>query len=494
MEGSLDQETRENLAKSHSASKSLIYVINDLLDLTNTEEGQELIKDEILELPAVIREATDPFKVDAKRKGIDYRVLEHPGLPRHVHGDFRRVRQAIANVTANAMQNITAGFVSVECYVSEVTDGRVRVEIAIEDTGCGMSNEKLDSLFQDLEQVSTDTDATSLDDVQRPPESRTLGLGLAVVARIVRNMDGQLRLKSEEGKGSRFVIQLPFDLPTEESLNKAGAVNKEAEEDTPTPGAASVTKSLPPTDAEELMLVPNASNAPGTRMLNAKRSMDENSLNSLKSSLASQGSVRSVRSDADRLIDAISMPLALGNREDESHRVSQRESRGRNHSQAGSTTSLPGTISFESTSASAHERPAPPHRSTTTSGVVDTPEVADGTHPVAGSKTPIRPVKIPDDFFEQPQLPQTGQTSKVLFEVPPSPAPLAVDSAQQHTLQVLVAEDDPINMKILKKRLEKAGHGVTHAVNGEDCASVYSETPEKFDIVLMDMQVCSSRS
>jgi len=491
LEGSLDQETRENLAKSHSASKSLIYVINDLLDLTNTEEGQELIKDEILELPAVIREATDPFKVDAKRKGIDYRVLEHPGLPRHVHGDFRRVRQAIANVTANAMQNTTAGSVSVECYVSEVTDGRVRVEIAIEDTGRGMSSEKLDSLFQDLEQVSIDTDATSLDDVQRPPESRTLGLGLAVVARIVRNMDGQLRLKSEEGKGSKFVIQLPFDLPTEESLNKAGAVNDEAQEDSITPGAASVTKSLPPTDAKEVMLVPNASNAPGTRMLNAKRSMDENSVNSLKSSLASQGSIRSVRSDADRLIDAISTPLALGDPEGESHRASRRESRERNNSQTGSTTSLPGTISFGNTSVAAtHERPAPPQRSTTSSGVVEPSGIEEGTHPVAGSKTPIRPVKIPDEFFDQPKLPQTGQTSKVLFEVPPSPAPLAPDgSAHQRTLQVLVAEDDPINMKILKKRLEKAGHGVTHAVNGEDCASVYSETPEKFDIVLMDMQM-----
>ncbi|KAH7021041.1 uncharacterized protein B0I36DRAFT_252535 [Microdochium trichocladiopsis] len=490
LEGSLDQETRENLAKSHSASKSLIYVINDLLDLTNTEEGQELIKDEILELPAVIREATDPFKVDAKRKGIDYRVLEHPGLPRHVHGDFRRVRQAIANLTANAMQNTTSGSVSVECYVSEVTEGRARIEIAIEDTGCGMSSKKLDSLFQDLEQVSTDADATSLDDVQRPSESRTLGLGLAVVARIVRNMDGQLRLKSEEGKGSKFVIQLPFDLPTEELLAKVGAVDNE-EADNTTPSAASVTKSLPPTDASEVMLVANASNAHGTRTLNTKRSMDEHSItNSLKSSLASQGSIRSVKSDADRLIDAISTPLALGDPEDETQRGSRRESRGRNHSQAGSTTSLPGTISIGSNIGTA-ERPAPLKRSTTTSGVVDSSEAStSGTHPVADSKTPIRPVKVPDEFFDQPRLPQTGQTSKVLFEVPPSPAPvISKSSDKQSTLQVLVAEDDPINMKILKKRLEKAGHEVTHAVNGEDCATVYSETPEKFDIILMDMQM-----
>ena len=113
LEGSLDQETRDNLSKSHSASKSLIYVINDLLDLTKTEEGQELIKDEIFDLPLTIREATDPFAGDAKRKGIEYEIIEHPGLPQFVHGDQRRVRQAISNITANAVRNTSAGFVRI---------------------------------------------------------------------------------------------------------------------------------------------------------------------------------------------------------------------------------------------------------------------------------------------------------------------------------------------------------------------------------------------
>ncbi|KAF4631150.1 hypothetical protein G7Y89_g6984 [Cudoniella acicularis] len=80
LEGSLDQETRDNLAKSHSASKSSIYVINDLLDLTKTEEGRDLIKDEIFNLPATIREATDYFRGDAKRKGLEYQVIENPGF------------------------------------------------------------------------------------------------------------------------------------------------------------------------------------------------------------------------------------------------------------------------------------------------------------------------------------------------------------------------------------------------------------------------------
>lgn len=84
LEGTLDQETRENLTKSHSASKSLIYVINDLLDLVKTEEGQALIKSEIFDLPATIRDSAELFKNDAKRKNLEYEVIEHPGVPRFV--------------------------------------------------------------------------------------------------------------------------------------------------------------------------------------------------------------------------------------------------------------------------------------------------------------------------------------------------------------------------------------------------------------------------
>ena len=59
-------------------------------------------------------------------------------------------------------------------------------------------------------------------------------------------------------------------------------------------------------------------------------------------------------------------------------------------------------------------------------------------------------------------------------------------------LQVLVAEDDPINSKIIKKRLEKSGHEVYHTINGEECATAYAEKSYFFDVVLMDMQVSQS--
>ncbi|KAI0547983.1 hsp90-like protein [Xylaria curta] len=502
LEGTLDQDTRENLAKSHSASKSLIYVINDLLDLTKTEEGRELVKDEIMDLPACILEATEPFKVDAKRKGLSYEVIRHPGLPKYVHGDYRRVRQAITNVTANAMQNTSTGSIKVESFVIEVLESRVRIEISVHDTGSGMSNEQLDNLFQDLEQVSSDSARSeSLDaPLEEASESRTLGLGLAVVARILRNMDGQLRVKSGEGKGSRFVIQFPFELPSSDALEKLGESDATVDTTSDAATSASVTKALPPTQSGEVMLVDrgnaNAVN-PSTRPISeSRRSFDgTNSISSLMS--GGSASALSNKSDADRLIDAIQTPLALSEADEEATHIRRVNSKGRRpHHSNLSASSLP---SFDSPQhpvppTSDGEKHAPLSRSVT--DIDQLPEEQRGVYPVAGSIIPIKPVKMPDEYLDKPSEPQTGQSSQVLFEVPGTPVPeknktqaSAPSDAKPNKLRVLVAEDDPVNMKIVTKRLEKSGHKVYPAVNGEDCAAVLKEKPSEFDVVLMDMQM-----
>ncbi|KAH8666279.1 putative cyanobacterial phytochrome B [Xylariales sp. PMI_506] len=507
LEGSLDQETRDNLAKSHSASKSLIYVINDLLDLTKTEEGQELIKDEILDLRACLVEATEPFKMDAKRKGISYEVFAHPGLPRCVHGDHRRVRQAIANITANAVQHTTKGLVKVECFVTEVLGSRVKIEILIQDTGRGMSNEQVDALFRDLEQVSTDDDGMpSSDDEGGKSGDRTLGLGLAQVARIVRNMDGQLRLKSEEGVGSRFIITLPFDIPDADGMEQAGYLeNSKGPSMSTHSSVPSVSKSLPAAEAGEVTLInrgilSNNSNTPG-HTVTQRRSFDEtNSVHSFKS-MTSKGSGGSNKSDADRLIDAIQTPLPYGEGDPQAVGLRSRGSKDSLQSHRNSSSSMQPLTGVAGVSGGEvrQDRPTAPTRSTSSPAGPLYSAAPAGMAFVTDTKTPIKSVKIPDEYMEQPTAPQLDNTSGVLYEISDplqsaqsidltSNPESAIASFSGH-LRVLIAEDDPINLRILRKRLEKSGHNVSHTVNGEDCATVYSERSAEFDVILMDMQM-----
>ena len=516
LEGTLDQETRDNLAKSHSASKSLIYVINDLLDLTKTEEGGELIKDEIFDLRSTLTEATDMFNGDARRKGIEYEVSYILGPPHAVIGDQRRVRQAISNITANAIQNTAKGSVKVEMYLASREGSRCEIEVCVTDTGAGMSSKKLDQLFRELEQVQSEELATAdavLPDTKALPgpkgDDRTLGLGLAVVARIVRNMNGQLRLKSEEGKGSRFVVQFPFDLPDNEPRQPAleqgssgGTVTPQVDlygpSTPPIPGEVTLIERGSAHKRESNELRPLASRKSSAESFNSRHSVG--SVKSAKSAL-SFSSAHSGRSEADRLIEAIQEPHRVeGWHGDSLKRSSSGRATSSSHGGSKSYSSIRPALakrhssnSIESVStlgkarSKSMEVAAPDYLR---SPMVERP----GESIVMDQGTPIRPVRVPDDVVissSRDDVSEISSTSASSTLAAPSRERIA-DSASSISadhMRVLVAEDDPVNSKIIKKRLEKLGHEVSLTVNGEECSSAYCDRCDHFDIILMDMQV-----
>lgn len=498
LEGSLDTETRDNLARSHSASKSLIYVINDLLDLTKTEEGGPLIKGETFDLKATFKEATDMFRNDARRKNISYEVFEHPGLPKSCIGDQRRVRQAISNVTANAIQATSKGTVRVEVYVAARDKQHVEIEVAISDTGVGMSQKRLDQLYYDLEQVYVEP-ASSLEAALVPDSKQiaeqaartALGLGLAVVARIIRNMDGQLRIRSEEGVGSRFVVQFPFDLPDGEdeeadgsqsdTVSPPGSITPLAGPTAPSPGLGPG-----PTTEERTLVAPslsrNTSDHSRTKSSKAESVTRRASADSLtsKTSLRSFKSGSSQKSDVDRLIEAIQEP----------HMVSKPASGDRSPSARSLRPRLTKRHSMESHESRERSRslessdisPLPPNQRSMDAKI-------PGEQRVHFSSAPIRAVRVPDEIgspIGKPQEP--GSILGEVHDTPRAMSPAGDDLSKEH-MRVLVAEDDPVNSKIVKKRLEKLEHTVFLTVNGEECASAFGEKPKDFDVVLMDMQM-----
>lgn len=492
LEGAIDQETRDNLSRSHSASKSLVYVINDLLDLTKTEEGHNLIKDEIFDLPATVKEATNSFTGDAKRKQIEYAVVEHPGVPQFVLGDQRRVRQVISNVTANAIQHTSKGAVKVDLWLADSNERRVDIDIVVQDTGAGMSTEKLDALFNDLEQVQTESDeglqeklAGEAKAVEGKDSKRTLGLGLALVARIVRNMNGQLRLKSEENKGSRFVIQLGFDLPNEDKRS----ISLNDTEDAGV-GPPSNQPSTPPVETGEVMLVTKSAQkaVPETpkEIVHRKSAESVRSIGSMKSFKSGE----SARSGVDRLIEAIQEPftVAAGSSGDGEHeRPGSRDSGRRQGSSSSLRRPISGLTRAHSTNVTFSK----------SSDQALQQRQGPGLAKVTDSKTLIRPIRMPGETstgspeseYPPREVDLSARTpSRVLFDIPDKHAMVEPPNAEK--LQVLVAEDDPINSKIIKKRLEKVGHEVCLTINGEECSSTYGERPAFFDVVLMDMQVC----
>ncbi|KAI0056404.1 hypothetical protein BV25DRAFT_1814088 [Artomyces pyxidatus] len=211
LNGALDLETRENLNQSHAASKSLLFTINDLLDLTRLETGHETSFSEPFDLPLVIEEATNLYKNEAIRRDLGFR-LDLSNSPRMVVGDPNKIRTVVANLTANALKYTQKGTVTITCRAFEEPQGlrnpkQVAVEIIVGDTGCGIPAGKLESIFREFEQVES----------AQPKTATTpgVGLGLAVVARIVEQLGGQLRVDSKVDQGSRFSFLIPFALWSE---------------------------------------------------------------------------------------------------------------------------------------------------------------------------------------------------------------------------------------------------------------------------------------
>ncbi|CCX07160.1 Similar to Cyanobacterial phytochrome B; acc. no. Q9R6X3 [Pyronema omphalodes CBS 100304] len=536
LESPLDAETRDNLARSHSASKSLIYVINDLLDLTRTEAGQDLIKDEVFDLRSVIMEATDIFKGDATRKGLSFEVIEYPGLPPFVKGDPARLRQVVSNVTANAVKHTSKGGLKIEVWTGGTQDNTCDIEIAIEDTGEGISPSKLDTLFGELEQVHTEDDiditgaaqeSASFNALSKIPGQKMLGLGLAVVARSIRNMKGQLRLKSEEGKGSRFTLCLPFKLP-EDSPTDFPEPKDTAESPVPSSPEHRRASPAPPKDDSEVTLIQHP---PKARSLSVE-------------------SINSPTNEIDRLVGAISSPRCGS-----TGTPTSAKEYFTSHSRPQSISFLPTALlerpqlparsssadggdfgplfgQAETSAPTSHLTPAPPPAqapapisSGTSSGPpavppkppslssksvspkapqpvkrqsspfkqqlqreVQFPKIP-GQEIVPSSAVPLRPVKI--DFANTPV------PSGAVVPLPPQSKPQQPEHQQEKegadSFVILVAEDDPINSKIIKKRLEKMGHTVLLTKDGRECWEKFKESLEgdgvKYQAVLMDMQM-----
>ncbi|KAJ5168567.1 uncharacterized protein N7482_004161 [Penicillium canariense] len=410
LDGSLNQETRENLSRSHSASKSLVYIINDLLDLTNAENGQMLIKDEVFNLSETLCEATNIFWEEARQKHVDLQVMQHSALP-PVLGDQRRVRQVITNLISNAIQHTSSGAVTIEsCILSGFCEpGHIAVEVAIHDTGVGMSQEAVETLFCELEQISNNKympnpkSCEKTSDAGELATDSVLGLGLALVARIVRNMDGQLSLKSEQGTGSCFKIRLKFPLPSGEETNVQVANDGDG-------------------GPQTCHLNNGTNHAPGSDTAEKKNGIP---CHCGDDSLPGPGPGQQNSSCLD-------VEIALTNGESRSITLA-----------------------------------AP--------------------HPTSDKRT-----KAKKELFTASEQEKLAKTRVGLKE--PKARPKESDTTEANMnrraeLHVLVAEDDPVNSMVLKKRLEKLGYSICMTGNGKECAAVYCESPLSFDAVLMDLQM-----
>lgn len=183
----------DRLGKIDSASRHLLSIINDILDLSKIEAGKFELEHTNFTLGAILDHICSLYSEQARAKGLTINV-DPDGVPVWLRGDPTRLRQALLNYMSNAVKFTKHGSITLRALLLESHAAEMVVRFEVEDTGIGIPPEKLANLFQVFEQADTSTTR----------QYGGTGLGLAITKRLALMMGGDAGAESQPGKGSCF--------------------------------------------------------------------------------------------------------------------------------------------------------------------------------------------------------------------------------------------------------------------------------------------------
>ncbi len=197
---SLVDEQRDFLDTAMDSGRSLLQILNDILDLSKIESGKLELEDERIELGEVLDSVVTVFRHQAKSRGLDMSWIIDKNLPRSFMADKGRLRQILFNLIGNAAKFTESGRVTVEAYplASRFKDGRTRIFFSVTDTGIGIPEDKIDRIFDPFTQV----------DGSSTRKYQGTGLGLGIVRRLVKLMGGAITVSSEDGQGTTMAFTI----------------------------------------------------------------------------------------------------------------------------------------------------------------------------------------------------------------------------------------------------------------------------------------------
>jgi two-component system, sensor histidine kinase and response regulator len=196
----LDRTQRDYAETIRSSADSLLTVINDILDFSKIEAGKLELESIELDLRANVEDVGSAMAFQAATKGLELIVNVEPQITGRVLGDPQRLRQCLVNLVSNAIKFTQAGEIVIEVRRQQAANGNSLTYFEVRDTGMGIGEKTLETLFQPFVQADSSTTR----------HFGGTGLGLSIVRRLVELMGGEIGVASELGIGSRFFFTLPL--------------------------------------------------------------------------------------------------------------------------------------------------------------------------------------------------------------------------------------------------------------------------------------------
>lgn len=191
--GTLEEEHIKNLSIINKCGKDLLYLINDILDLSKLEAGELVLNYDSIDFNEMMSEIKDMFELQIKQKNLEF-IYKVPNDITYIYSDKNRVGQIIKNLLSNALKFTEKGSISL-C----VNDLGEKIEIIVEDQGIGIEKEKIKTIFDRFKQADEKTNR----------KFGGTGLGLAICKELSLLLGGDIFVKSKIAKGTLFKVEIP---------------------------------------------------------------------------------------------------------------------------------------------------------------------------------------------------------------------------------------------------------------------------------------------
>ena len=193
----LDAKQRAAVKTVQASGEHLLAVISDILDVAKIEAGKFELLAAPFDLHTCVAGVGEMFRLPAQDKGLEFAASLDPDVPRRIEADQKRVRQVLINLVGNAIKFTASGRVGLQVSLAGTDGGTARLRFVVEDTGVGIRADQLESIFRPFEQAG---EATG--------RHEGTGLGLSISQQIVALMQGEIRVESTPGQGSRFTVEI----------------------------------------------------------------------------------------------------------------------------------------------------------------------------------------------------------------------------------------------------------------------------------------------
>lgn len=202
LRGDISDEIAEDAKNIQGASKMLLTLINDILDLSKIESGKMDIIPVEYETGVFFSDIVNMIWVRAKEKGLEFHLSIDPSMPSMLFGDEVRIKQVLINLLNNSIKYTKEGSIALTVGCHSLAPNRVMVSYEISDTGMGIKKENIPHLFEAFQRV----------DEKKNRYIEGTGLGLSIVKQLVDLMGGEIKVNSVYTKGSTFLVTLEQEI------------------------------------------------------------------------------------------------------------------------------------------------------------------------------------------------------------------------------------------------------------------------------------------